>query len=255
EGAETTYYFEYATDQFFVANAGQYNKKSEPPATIPANEAGVTPLAAGPATLSPLEAGTVYHYRLVAVNAGGTTLGTDQTFATTAPKLATVGGENAQVTSQMTALVSGEINTQGLQTTYVFELGADTSYGTPVFGTINSGEEGPTQLAFQLSSLLPGTTYHYRLVAINEDGTVPGADHEFTTPGFPPVIIPPASTPLVPFSLPPEVKPPPAGGETRAEKYKHAVKLCKKKSKSKRAACMRKAKRQFGPVKKKGKKK
>jgi hypothetical protein len=30
--------------------------------------------------------------------------------------------------------------------------------------------------------------------------------------------------------------------------YKHAVALCKKKPKKKRAACLRQAKRRFGPV-------
>lgn len=45
-------------------------------------------------------------------------------------------------------------------------------------------------LSVGLSGLLPGTTYYYRVVAINEDGTFLGADQTFTTLGFPAGIIP-----------------------------------------------------------------
>lgn len=40
-----------------------------------------------------------------------------------------------------------------------------------------------------LTGLLPGTTYYYRVVAINEDGTVYGPDQTFTTLGFLAMII------------------------------------------------------------------
>jgi hypothetical protein len=245
ENGETTYDFEYTTEKFYVENNKTY-KDSSTLITIAEGEAGRIPLLVAPTTLSELEAGTVYHYRLVAINAGGTTRGPDHTFTTLAPKIATVGGESANPTSQTTATVTGEINTQGLQGTYVFELGADNTYGTPTFGEIRAGEEGAAVLTFQLTNLLPGTTYHYRFVSIDGDGTVEGADHTFTTPGFPPVIVAPVSPPII--AIPPEPKPPKV--ETRAEKYKHAVALCKRKPKKRRAACLRTAKKRFGPVKK-----
>ncbi|HWX45008.1 MAG TPA: hypothetical protein VNY52_06770 [Solirubrobacteraceae bacterium] len=160
ENGETTYYFEYATEMFYLANNRTYNGLT-PAGTIAAGEAGRVPLAVAPANLSGLAAGTVYHYRLVAINAGGTTRGPDQTFT------------------------------------------------------------------------------------INEDVTVEGTDHEFTTPGF---------APVMPIS--PEVKPVPplkgGKGKTRAQRYAKEVKRCKKiKSKKKRTQCLLTAKKNFGPVVKK----
>jgi hypothetical protein len=35
-----------------------------------------------------------------------------------------------------------------------------------------------------LEGLQPGTTYHYRVVATNVDGTTYGEDQTFTTPGY-----------------------------------------------------------------------
>lgn len=36
-----------------------------------------------------------------------------------------------------------------------------------------------------VENLQPATTYHYRLVAVNEDGTTYGPDQTFTTRGYP----------------------------------------------------------------------
>ena len=36
-----------------------------------------------------------------------------------------------------------------------------------------------------MTGLQPGVTYHYRLVASNEDGASHGADQTFTTQGYP----------------------------------------------------------------------
>jgi hypothetical protein len=253
ENGETTYHFEYAPAQSY-SETGQYSASSAP-ATIPAGEAGRAPLPAGPVTLSELVAGTLYHYRLTATNAGGTTHGPDATFTTTAPKLPALAGESAQVTSQTTATLSGEINTQGLPGTYAFETGSDTSYGTPTFGRIQGASETPSTVTLALSQLLPGTIYHYRLVATNEDGTVAGGDHVFQTPGFPTTITAPLTPSLIPFTPPneptapgPKSKPKPP---TRAQQLAKALKACAKKPKHKRAACIRQAKKKYGPVKKK----
>jgi hypothetical protein len=76
KGASTTYYFEYGL-------TAAYGNRT------PSNS-----LAAGnrtrsvSASLSGLQAGGTYHYRVVATNANGTTLGNDQTFTTSAPSAA-----------------------------------------------------------------------------------------------------------------------------------------------------------------------
>ena len=79
EDSETTYYFEYAAEEFYLANSRTYNGFTRT-GTIAAGEAGKAPLPIA-ANVSGLAAGTVYHYRLVATNVGGTTRGPDQTFA------------------------------------------------------------------------------------------------------------------------------------------------------------------------------
>jgi hypothetical protein len=245
ENSNTEYKVEYGLNT-------EYKSGSTSLASTPAKE-GPTSVSQA---LSGLEAGKVYHYRFVATNGTGTTQGPDGTFETEAPKLPIIESESSAQVTQTTATINGTINPNGLQTTYTLELGTDTNYGTPVFGEVGSGTEGEP-LAFALTSLLPGTTYHFRFVAQNEDGTTFGEDQTFTTGSFPPVIVPPTSPIIVP--TPPAEKvtlPKPPKEETRAQKYKKALKLCKKKPKSKRAACQRKAKKQFGPVaKKKGKKK
>jgi hypothetical protein len=63
-----------------------------------------------------------------------------------------------------------------------FEFGTTTAYGT----TLSSGSiaAGPTpQVCFRgASGLVPGTTYHFRVIARNDSGTTNGIDAVFTTP-------------------------------------------------------------------------
>ncbi len=207
-----------------------------------------------------LEPGTTYHYRIVATNSTGTTEGEDATFKTAAPQPPAVESESAVQVAQTTATIVASVNPNGLQTSYALEVGTEVEENgvrriayTPTFGEVGEGAEN---LTLPLSGLLPGTTYHYRVVLTNEDGKAgEEADQTFTTPGFPAVITPPALVTLVPFTMPKEVKPGPVV-ETRAEKYTKAVQLCQKiKSKKKRAACMKTAKKKYGPVAKKKHKK
>jgi hypothetical protein len=80
-----------------------------------------------------------------------------------------------------TATVTGTVNPNGEPTTYYFEYGTTTDYGsrTP---TENAGG-GPNErsVSADVTGLAPSTTYHYRLVATNADGTTFGNDATFTT--------------------------------------------------------------------------
>jgi hypothetical protein len=67
-GQATSYFFEYGTTTAYGANT----------ARVPIGASNMDRSAA--AVLTGLTTGTVYHYRLVAVNAGGTAFGGDQTF-------------------------------------------------------------------------------------------------------------------------------------------------------------------------------
>lgn len=249
EKAETTYYFEYE-----YVKDGQTHVLQTRPTTIDVAQAGLVAMPIGPEGISELKPGTTYHYRLVATNGAGTTASTDGEFTTAPPSPPSVISESVQALSQTTATIGGTIDPNGLQTRYVLELGTDASYGTPIFGEIEGSAEGK-ELVFALTNLLPGTTYHFRLVAINPDGTIVGADQAFTTPGFPSVITPPPPVRIIPFTPPVETKhATPRKAQTKAQKLAKALKACKREPKKKRSKCMKQANRKYGPAKKTKKK-
>ncbi len=68
-------------------------------------------------------------------------------------------------------MISATIDPQGLATSYGFEIATSTNYGAPTgLGAIGVGaSEVPVTLT--LTSLQPGTTYHYRIEASNVYGT------------------------------------------------------------------------------------
>ncbi len=71
----------------------------------------------------------------------------------------------------------------GIAASYRFEYGPTSAYGssTPFpEGSVGEGVESHTVWTGS-SGLAPGTTYHYRVVASNELGTVYGPDQTFTT--------------------------------------------------------------------------
>jgi hypothetical protein len=212
-------------------------------------EPAVGPTKIPPVALSELHAGKVYHYRIVAKNETATTDGQDATFETAAAQPPIVESESSAQVTQTTATILAVVNANGLQTMYTLEIGTDTNYGTPTFGEVGS-ETTSVALGFGLTGLLPGTTYHYRIVLQNADGTVPGADQTFTTPGFPPVIVPPPAVQIIP--TPPQPKEVVKVQHTKLEK---ALELCAKKPKKQRAACVRKAHKKYGPKPKKKTKK
>jgi hypothetical protein len=89
-------------------------------------------------------------------------------------------GDASNITST-SATVSGTVNPNKEGTTYHFEYGTTTAYGssTPDQGPIG-GNAGKSASA-DLTQLAPSTTYHYRLVATNPSGTTQGTDKTFTT--------------------------------------------------------------------------
>ena len=129
-----------------------------------------------------LEGETTYHYRLVASNANGTAKGVDKTITPHNVKsLAT--GPATEITNN-SALVSGTFEGNGEDTHYWFEWGRTASYGhkTPLPpGTDAGSPTGPTEIQTELTELVPGATYHYRVVAVNGLGLSRGGDAVFST--------------------------------------------------------------------------
>jgi alpha-tubulin suppressor-like RCC1 family protein len=81
------------------------------------------------------------------------------------------------------ATLHGGLDPQGQATTYRFEYGTTTSYGTNVpvpDASAGSGTEA-SEVSREISGLAANTTYHYRLTATNAAGTSHGADRTFRT--------------------------------------------------------------------------
>jgi hypothetical protein len=79
--------------------------------------------------------------------------------------------------------LTGYVNPEGLETTYYFEYGKTTSYGTTV--PIPNGSAGSGVIWKGVEQSITGLeremTYHYRLAAHNSLGTSFGKDHTVTT--------------------------------------------------------------------------
>ena len=129
-------------------------------------------------TISSLSANTVYHFRIVAYNSGGTTYGGDLSFTTSA-QAPTAQTQAATLVTASSATLNSYVDPSGASTTIYYQYGLTTSYGnTTISGNIgtSAGNYGTS-----ISSLSPGTIYHFRIVAYNSGGTTYGGDLTFTT--------------------------------------------------------------------------
>ena len=270
---ETTYLFEYAAKE--TAGTLENPVKVNGTSTLPA-ELRELPVSAQIAGLTP---NTTYYYRAVAENAMPLTEDGPLQTLLTFPNTPTTRGVSA--VTESTATITGTVDPSsdgqpaGHDTTYYFQYGNDQAYGkqTPAE---NAGE-GPTQLpaTATLSDLLPGRTYHYRIVASNENNGVTqlsyGQDEKFTTAGTPlqptspsngsgeappqstsstsTATVFPNLTAIVPVAFvkergeaaPSEVK-----SLTRAQKLNKALKACRRSRGAKRLKCERRAHARYG---------
>ena len=149
--------------------------------TAPQSRTGNTYVNVG-ANVSNLTANTTYHFRIVASNSAGTSMGGDKTFttltATGAPVVTTNAATNVTASS---ATLNGSLDPHGLTTNVSFQYGTTTSYGrtTPM-----QSQTGNTyrNITANVGALTAHTTYHFRIVATNSAGTRFGPDRTFTTP-------------------------------------------------------------------------
>src|SRR4051794_19123770 len=119
---------------------------------------------------------TMRKFTLLAALVGALTLSPS---ALAAAPTATTGAAT-NVTST-TATVNGSVNSGKEQTTYHFEYGTTTAYGTSTPDASAGKGNKTSNVSADLATLATSTTYHYRLVATNPSGTVAGADMTFTT--------------------------------------------------------------------------
>jgi predicted lipoprotein with Yx(FWY)xxD motif len=103
--------------------------------------------------------------------------------------------------------LKGNVYDYGGTTTYHFEYGTSTAYGTSVpVPDAEAGTNLASPVSEQITGLMSGTTYHWRLVSTNSvEGTGFSADQTFTTAGTgtaPPAPSMPMS-PTAPTTTPP----------------------------------------------------
>jgi len=257
-GASTTYHVAYIDQAGYetalaAATANPYAGGGASPSNNAGSDYAVH--AVGPLTISELRPATTYHYALVASNSVGTTIGSDMTFTTAPPTPPLASTSAASAISQLSATLNGVVDGAGLQTIVAFEFGTSPALGSSDFAGVVPSEEARGVMPVSLlmgDHLLAGTTYYYRTVATNADGTSYGAIESFSTPSFPglPAI---ASFPLLPQQsaavLVTKVTTTTPKPLTKAQKLAKALKACAKKPRRKRAACRKQARKHYGALK------
>lgn len=93
---------------------------------------------------------------------------------------------SATSVSSTKATLNGTVKAGGQPTSYAFQYGLSSSYTaqTPA----HSAGSGFTNVKVKAAivRLIPGTRYHYRIIALNASGVAVGADRTFKTTGHPP---------------------------------------------------------------------
>ena len=188
DGLKTTYHFELGKSIAYGTNLPE-----------PEGE-----LAAGETTksievdISGLEPNTTYHYRVFAKNSKGKTESVDREITTLPVPPAVVATPFTKTAGGY--VINGTVNPQGAETSYHFEFGTTTAYGTnlPSPEAVAGSGNAPVAVSVVVGEFPPAIPYHYRLVAKNKGGTTISEDQEFTTPAEEPVTLP-----VLPPTLPP----------------------------------------------------
>jgi hypothetical protein len=143
------------------------------------------------ASVSGLTPSSVYHFRIVAKNAGGGAEGSDETFKTLAPAPPSVLTGEGTTIAQTSATLNASVNPNGTNTECVLEYGTSIKYETSVPCTPAAGSES-IQVAESapVSGLAANTTYHFRVVGnYGASQQQLGADKTFKTLPNPPTVV------------------------------------------------------------------
>ena len=178
EEIDTEYWFEYGTGT-------SYTHKT-PVVTVPGRGSGASSATENvSAALTGLTPGTNYHFRIVAKNHFGASLGLGSPFGTHQPP--SIEGLSSSAVAATTATLNAAINPEEFDTHYSFEYGTTDGYGrsAPVpAGDISTNLGEPHTVSLDLTGLERGATYHFRVIAENEWGEVASEDQTFSF--FPP---------------------------------------------------------------------
>ena len=171
-GAATAYFFQYGLDTSYG-----FLSSTNP---VGSGSAGV--LVSN--VIGSFLPGVTIHYRVVATNSAGLSAGGDASFTTMTNPPTAVTLPATSVTG-ISAVLNAGVNPNGGATTAYFQYGPDTNYGSVTPMTALAA--GNVQVAVSnLISVLPGSTNHFSVIAVNDAGTNIGADLFFVTPPIAP---------------------------------------------------------------------
>ncbi|MGA7704011.1 MAG: fibronectin type III domain-containing protein [Solirubrobacteraceae bacterium] len=173
EGLDTHYQVEYGVTMAYGSSTQPVDMGVEP--------GGVTQELTG------LQAATMYHFRLLAVNAAGTSYSPDGTF-TTQP-VAYIASESISEAGTSEVTLNVRVDDFGASSTFYFEYGPTDQYGRSTKEEVlSSGEVSSAQA--RVGGLTQDSKYHFRVVVRNQYGTIRGSDYDFSTSSTPSLALP-----------------------------------------------------------------
>jgi phosphodiesterase/alkaline phosphatase D-like protein len=169
-GQATTYFFQWGlTTEYGVNSVAHSAGPGTKPVAVSTTASGLIP-------------GTTYHYRLVATNDSGTALGADRTFTTAGNPPPVVATGPASQVSKNAATITAVISPNKQATTYYFQYGTSTTYGSQTIPAAVPAGTVPVTVATTITGLEARTIFHYRVVALHGNTAAqPGADASFMT--------------------------------------------------------------------------
>jgi hypothetical protein len=172
DGLSAAYYFQYGP----TIGYGNYSATNTLSVNLASNQIVTLPI-------SGLVPATTNHFQIVASNSDGVVYGNDITFTNlaAAPFVATLGATNAY--GGGTVFLTASILPNGDATTYYFNYGLTTSYGSvSPLGTLTSNLTAPQTVVVSVAGLPAGVPFHYQVVASNAMGSTTGFDQWLEVP-------------------------------------------------------------------------
>lgn len=169
-GSATTYYFQWGLTTAYGLQSTAHGVGH-----------GTKPKAVA-ATATALIPGTIYHYRLLATNGAGTTVGADHTFKTAGNPPPVVATGPATQVRKNSVTVTGVVIPNNQATTYFFQWGTSTAYGQQTLAAAVAAGPTPVTVTATITGLEARRIFHYRIVALH--GNTPeqaGNDASFMT--------------------------------------------------------------------------
>jgi hypothetical protein len=169
-GSATTYYFQWGLTTAYGLQSDAHSAGH-----------GTKPVSVS-TTASDLIPGTTYHYRLVATNGAGTSVGADHAFTTTGNPPPVVATGPAGQVGKNSATLTAVVNPNKQATTYFFEYGTSTNYGVQTDPATVAAGTAPVVVTQPLVGLEARTIFHFRVVAYHGNSPEePGSDVTFMT--------------------------------------------------------------------------